>query len=328
MEIERATRLLSAFAQLPFQGFAIDADAHRREFESATEHVIPHQQIAVQTGQTERRGRGIVVVVGGTQIVRLTVAERTADADDEHGALLAHDGIFTLLGGERGIKLAQRFGVDEGNLFGQLRLQLRETLAHQIFGALHGGIDRTNHFLEEFHGAIFGANHALPVPLVDIERMQVAQLLVCANSVHVGINAVAGLHIVFGEGETLPLGQRVDHFGPGIAQILDGEIHSALFAAEVVVDAQTAQHKQRSRDATEAKRGGKVIGKELFDDFNALLGGVHVEQRTIVTKGNEITHERGRINRAKGATGNGQMIDNRHIAKPSPRNLLSNRLQK
>ena len=136
--------------------------------------------------------------------------------------------------------------------------------------------------------------------------MQVAQLLVGANGVHVGVNAVAGLHIVFGEGEALPLGQRVDHFGPGVAQILDGEIHSALFAAEVVVDAQTAQHKQRCRDTTEAKRGGKVIGKEFFDDFNALLGGVHVEQRTIVTKGNEITHESGRINRAKGTTGNGQ----------------------
>ena len=259
--------------------------------------------------------------------MRLTVAERTADTDDEHGALLAHNGVFTLLGRECGIELAQRFGMDEGDFFGQLRLQLRETLAHQIFGALHGGIDRTNHFLEEFHGAIFGANHTLPVPLVDIERVQVAQLLVCANGVHVGVNAITGLHIVFGEGEALPLGQRVHHFGPGIAQILDGEIHSALFAAEVVVDAQTAQHKQRSRDATKPKGGRKVVGKELFNDFNALLGGVHVEQRTIVTEGNEITHERGRINRAKSEIRNEAMLYNRHNKKASSHNMLLIRVQ-
>ena len=220
----------------------------------------------------------------------LAVAERTADADDEHRALLAHDGVFTLFGRERGIKLAQRFGVNEGDFGRQLRLELRETLAHQILGALYRGIDRTNHFLQEFHRAIFGANHAFPVPLIDIERVDVTQFLVGADGIHVGVNAVAGLHAIFGEGEALPLGQRMHHLGTGVAEVFDREIHGAFLAAQVVVDAQTAQHKQRSGDATKTKCRRKIVGKELFDDFNALLGGVHVEQRTIVANGNEIAH--------------------------------------
>ena len=222
----------------------------------------------------------------------LAVAELAADADDEHRTLLTHDGIFALFGRERGVKLTQHFGMNKGDFGRQLRLELRKSLAHQIFGALHGGIDGADHLFEELDGAIFGTNHALPVPLIDVEGMDVAQLLVGADGVHVSVDAVAGLHVILGKGQALPLGQRVHHFGACVAEVFDREIHSAFFTAEVVIDAQTAQHKQRGGDATEAQCRGKIVGKKLFDNFNALLRGVHVEQRAIVVKGNEIAHEK------------------------------------
>ena len=109
------------------------------------------------------------------------------------------------------------------------------------------------------------ANHALPVPLVDIERMQVAQLLVGANGVHVGVNAVAGLHIVFGEGEAASTWPTSGPLRPGRRPILDGETSQrALCLPEVVVDAQTAQHKQRCRDTTEGEARWKGYRQRIL----------------------------------------------------------------
>ena len=85
--------------------------------------------------------------------------------------------------------------------------------------------------------------------------MEVIQLLVSTNGVHVGVDAVARLNVIFGQGQALPFSQRVYHLCLSVAQILYWEGHGALHAVEVVVYAETFQHKQGSCDAAQPQFG-------------------------------------------------------------------------
>ena len=82
----------------------------------------------------------------------------------------------------------------------------------------------------------------------------------------------------------------MDHLGLCVAQVLDGEGDGALLAAEVVVDTQTAQDEQGTRHAAQAKARGQVVLKEVFDDFDTLLGFILVEQGVVVCGDDELTH--------------------------------------
>ena len=93
---------------------------------------------------------------------------------------------------------------------------------------------------------------------------------------------MAQLHLIFGQREPLPFGQRVHHFGTGIAQVFDGERYGALHTVQVVVDAKALQHKQRSCYTAQAQLGGEVLLEKLLNQFNALLRLLHVEQGFIV----------------------------------------------
>ena len=146
--------------------------------------------------------------------------------------------------------------MDEVDFLGQTRFDLGERLISEVFRTADGCIDAAHHILEEGDFTLLGCDDGLPVPLVDIERVEVVQFLVGAYSVHVGIDAVARFDVVLGQRETLPFGQRVHHLGLGVTQVLDGECHGSLHSVEVVVDAETFQHKQRRRDTRQPQFGG------------------------------------------------------------------------
>ena len=74
--------LKSGYFKLPFQGFGIHPDAHRRKLESSVKNRVPDEDVAVEAWTSFSRGDPIVVV-GGTAVVRLAVAQRRADPDDE-----------------------------------------------------------------------------------------------------------------------------------------------------------------------------------------------------------------------------------------------------
>ena len=95
--------------------------------------------------------------------------------------------------------------------------------------------------------------------------MQVVEFLIGTDSVHVRIDAVAWLYLVFGQTQPLPFGQRVNHLSLCVTQILDRERHCPLHAIQVVVDAKSLKHEQRSRHAAQSQFGGKVLLKEFLD---------------------------------------------------------------
>ena len=97
--------------------------------------------------------------------------------------------------------------MNEMQLFRQAGLDLRIHLIDHVLGAYHGGINAGYDFFEEFHITVFSSDNSLPVPLVHVEGVEVTQFFIGANGVHVGIDAVAGFDIVFGQRQSLPFGQ-------------------------------------------------------------------------------------------------------------------------
>ena len=139
------------------------------------------------------------------------------------------------------------------NLLWQERLQLWIVLASQELGAEDGCIDAANHIFEECDGAITLCNHSLPVPLVNIERMKIIKFLIGTDGVHISIDTIVWLYLIFCQGQALPFSQRVNHLSLCITQILDRESYRALHSIQVVIDTQTLQYEERGGDTAQAQ---------------------------------------------------------------------------
>ena len=222
----------------------------------------------------------------------LAIRQCTAYTYYKYGTVSLTNSILALLRRLVGIHLQQLVGMDEVNLLGQEGFDLRVGLTRQVFRATDGSIDALHHILQELQRAVLLVDDGLPVPLVHIQRVQVVQLLVGTDGVHVGIDAVARLHLVLRQRQTLPLRQRVNHLGTGVAQILDGERDGTLHPVQVVVDAQTLQHEQRRRHTAQTQLRGQVLLEKLLNQFNTLLRLLHVQQTGIFLRFNQLTHLR------------------------------------
>ena len=73
---------------------------------------------------------------------------------------------------------------------------------------VHNGLDDE---LEIVEVAVLARDDLFPVPLIDIDRMDVVKLFVAADGVHIGIQAVSDRKVVFFECQTLPFGKRMHH---------------------------------------------------------------------------------------------------------------------
>ena len=179
----------------------------------------------------------------------LPVGKFAADADEEQRAVFAGRRLLALLGRQRGELLQQLLGLQERDSLGQYGRDVRIEFVNLLLDGFHRLVDRFDGRFQEVQVALFGAHRAFPVPLVDVERVDVVQLLVGADGVHVGVKTVSGGDLVGSELHAFPLGQRVHHLGPAVAQIADRERHGALHAVQVVVDARARKDEQRRRDA-------------------------------------------------------------------------------
>ena len=82
----------------------------------------------------------------------------------------------------------------------------------------------------------------------------------------------------------------MNHLRLGVAQVFDGERHSALHAVEVVVDTQSLEHEQGGGDTPQTQLGAKVLLEKVLDEFNALLCLFGVEQGLIIDRLDELAH--------------------------------------
>ena len=183
------------------------------------------------------RRRRPIVVVGGAAGMGSPIGKRSADAYDEDGAVLPRR--LPLTGGcvQVGVLCKQVLAVDEGDLLGQARLYALIGLVDEELGALDCAVDLPDRLLELLQIPLIWSDHLLPVPLVDVDRMDLVDVVVGAQCVHVGVQAIALAVAVVCQGHPLPLRQGLDDLHLLASQLAHREADGTLDAVEVVVDA-------------------------------------------------------------------------------------------
>jgi len=203
--------------------------------------------------------------------VRAPIPQRGADADHKNGARFAADGVLALPGRELREALLQILRVDEGDLVGEVgRFQPCEASADGPLGLPDDAVDTAHHLCEELQVALVRAQHALPIPLVDVYRVQVVEHLIGPDSVHVRVEALARTKAVSGERQPLPLGQGLHDLGT-LIHGPDTEVHRLLDAGEMVVDAGAARNHHRRTDPRQVQRRGEIPLKAVLDELDPLL---------------------------------------------------------
>ncbi len=282
MEIESGSFLLALYLQLTGERLGIDSDSHRGYLEAVAKYRVPEENVAVESHVSVFvRGRP-VVVVGGTEVVRLSVAEVASDTDDEDGSIGSADGILALLWSEVGVHLEEFFGVDEMDVIGKEWLNLRIAFAYEVFGALYGVVDAAHHGLQITYIPVFGLHDALPIPLIDIEGMDVVKFFIATDGIHVGVESIAWLDVVLSEHDPFPLGKGMHYFRHLIIHILDREMYGTFHSAEVVVETESAKHEEGCGDTAQTECSGKILLEEVLYLLDGLFGLKGVEQLCIV----------------------------------------------
>ena len=170
------------------------------------------------------------------------------------------------------------------------RLDVVICLADEKLGSSYGSIYPLHHVAQESKRAVLLADDSFPIPLVDVERVQIVQLFVGTDGVHVRIDARSRLYAVVGKSQTLPFSKRMHHLCLLVAEVFDGERNGTLHAVKVVVDAETLQNEEGSGDAAQMQLSGKVLLEEVFYQFDALLGLVYVKQGGVMFGINKCAH--------------------------------------
>ena len=185
----------------------------------------------------------------------------------------AQEGGLPLAGGEVRIQVLQLLGGDKDDIPVQLHTQLGESPAQSVAGVADRAHDGTDGVLQEIDGAVLTGDDLFPVPLVHIYGVDVIQLLVPPDGVHIRIQAVAGIKAVAFEGQTLPFGQGVDHLSGGSGDGGYVEINRAFHAVEVVVQSGMPVHEEGRGHAAEIEGKFQVLLKAAFNELN---GPLHV----------------------------------------------------
>ena len=223
----------------------------------------------------------------------LAGAQLAADADEEGDGMLPDKGVLPLLGGEVGVQVLQLLRGDEGHLTGQLRQdgQLGEHRAQEGLGVPQRAHNGPDGVLQIVQIAVLGGDDLLPVPLVHIGGVEVVQILVPADGIHVGVQALAGVELIALQSQTLPLGQRVDHHG-GVGHAADVKGDGALHAVQIVVQAGRLSYEQRGGDPVEAEGAAEAVLKQAVEQADGLLCFINIEQRGVPLRDTGTVHNR------------------------------------
>ena len=199
--------LVTGDGQLAAQRLGVDPDPHGGDLETVLQHRVPHQDVTVQTGQSQLAVAAPVVVIRGTHVVALAVGEGTADADQEYGTQLLGDGTLASLGIEVRVAGQQLFAVQELDLGRQEGGQL-VLGADRALGGLDGGPDAAHGLLQVGQVTALARHHLLPVPLIHVDGVDGGEaVLVRTQRLHVGVDAFTRAETEATQGLALPFGQ-------------------------------------------------------------------------------------------------------------------------
>ena len=254
--------------QLVVQGSSVHTDAHGGDLQSAAQHIIPEEDVAVELP---------VIIVGGAAVVGLAGAELAADLHDAGGAVLLDEGLLTLgASGQVGVHILQCLGGDEGHFPAQVGVKLGIADLQPVVGVADGTDDGTDDELQVLGIAVVTGDDLLPVPLVDVDGVDIIQIFVSADGVHIGVQAAAHAEIVALQGHALPLRQGMDDLGVGTH---GGNVkgNGALVAVQVIVQAGSLGDEKGCGNTLQVQRIGKLLLEGVLDVGNGPLGIVLVQ---------------------------------------------------
>ena len=132
-------------------------------------------------------------------------------------------------------------------------------------------------------------NVPLIVPLVDVERVEVVELLECADCVHICVDTIARGDTVGCEFGSFPFGQRMDDLCATSAHGVDCEADGVFSSVEVIVEACARFDEKRSGNAAQFQYGRQLALKFFFNlldgDFGCLC-----QQFTLIAFGYDQCH--------------------------------------
>ena len=117
--------------------------------------------------------------------------------------------------------------------------------------------------------------------------MDVVQVLVRTQGIHVCVNAAAGRHAQFRELQALPLGQGMHYFRRGVREGFHRELHGAFHAVQIVIEALPGEHHHGRRDAQQYQLGAQVGLEHIFDGLDGLFRLLGTAQQVAVILGNK-----------------------------------------
>ena len=170
-------------------------------------------------------------------------------------------------------------------------LQLRKLPAQFIRGRADRIHDVADGLTQKIQRALFSGNNALPVPLVNIDAVQVVQLLITADGVHIGHKALTGAIAVLVQGIAFPFGKAVYDLGL-LIQAGNIERNGALHTVQVIIQTASLHNKEGSRDALEMQCHAKLFLKDRFDKADGLLGVIQPQQALVPFRNDNAAHSR------------------------------------
>ena len=111
---------------------------------------------------------------------------------------------------------------------------------------------------------MFRLDRLLPVPLIDVERVEVIQVFVATDGIHVCVETVAGRDAVSTQFHAFPLGQRMNHLCITVAHATDGKFDSTFHTIQIIIDAGSGEDEQRGCHTAEAQRLRQFLLKAVF----------------------------------------------------------------
>ena len=196
--------------------------------------------------------------------------------------MLLTDCVLALLRRLIRVHLKQCLGIDEVNIIRQLVDRIRILVPYLMLHVLDDTEDHTYRTLEGRGVPVLLVDDHLPVPLIDIATVQIIELLIATNRVHVGIETLARLEAVLLQCHSLPLRQRMHDLDRLIRPPWNIEADRTLITVQIIIETRALRHEKRRRDTAEIHLPTELLLKCISDILDCLLCLTHRKTRIII----------------------------------------------
>ena len=223
--------------------------------------------------------------------MRLAGAQCAADLHEKQrlAGMLLHEGRFALGRCKIGITILQLLRLDEQHLARKIGMKLRIFDLERLVCDVDRVDDALDGVLQGGFVARFARDDLFPVPLIDIDRVQIVHDLVAADGVHIRDQTFAGAEAVTREGVALPLSQGM-HDLRFNADVGDVKRDGALIAVEIVIQTGSSFDKQRRRHTQQIERVTQIFLEIVLDELDRALRFIDAQRARVSSGNTAFTH--------------------------------------